>query len=147
MTAEGQKFKKAEQEIETLKIELQKANSENEDLQGRLTITLSELEVKQASLNKMNIGSKTFTNILCSQKSHFDRSGLGYDHGASTSNTKGKIIFVSSAAHTTRHAAHVTNVSSNFNKKNVSRTARTSTCHHCRKKGHIRFLKTTRHII
>ena len=79
LTTEGQKFKKAEQEIETLKIELQKVNSEKEDLQGRLKITLSELEVKQASLNKMNTGSRTRTNILCNQKFPFDRSSLGYN--------------------------------------------------------------------
>ena len=137
LTTEGRKFKKAEQEIETLKIELQKVNSENKDLQGRLKITMSELEVKQASLNKMNTGSKTLTNILCSQKSHFDRSGLGYDHGASTSNAKGKKIFVSSVGHASPHTALSNNVLSNTKKKNVSHTERTSTCHHCGKKGHI----------
>ena len=60
--------------------------AENQDLKGRLKITLSKLEVKQASLNKMDTSSKILTNILGSQKSHFERSGLGYDHGASTSN-------------------------------------------------------------
>ena len=74
---------------------------ENHNLQGRLKITMSELEVKQASLNKMNTGSRTLTNILCSQKSPFDKSGLGHNHGASTSNAKGKTIFVSSVVHTT----------------------------------------------
>lgn len=138
MTTEGQKFKKAEQEIKTLKIELQKVNSVNKDLQGRLKIILSELEVKQASLNKMNTGSRTLINILCSQNSPFDRSGFGYNHGTSTSNAKGKIIFISSVAHTTPYVAHVTNVSGSFKKKNVSRAACTSMCHHCGKKGHIR---------
>ena len=60
--------------------------AENQDLQGRLKITLYELEVKQASLNKMSTSSNILTNILGSQKSHFDRSGLGYDHGTSISN-------------------------------------------------------------
>ena len=113
-------------------------NSEIEDLQGRLKITLSELEVKQVLLNKMNTGSKTLTNILCSQKSPFDRSGIGYDHGASTSNAKSKTIFVSSVAYATPHTALSNNVLSSTKKKNVSHAARTSTCHHCGKKGHIR---------
>ena len=135
LTIESQKFEKAEQEIETMKTELQIIKSEKEDLEGRrLKITLSELEVKQASINKMNIGSKTLTNILCSQKSPFDKSGLGYDHSASTLNAKGKTLFVSSVAHTTPHDAHVTNVSSSFKKKNVSCAVHTSTCHHCGKK-------------
>ena len=134
LTTKGQKFKKVEQEIETLRIELQNVNSENKDLQGRLKITMSELEVKQASLNKMSTGLKTLTNILCNQKSHFDKSGLGYDHDASTSNAKGKTVFVSSVAHATPHTAHIHNVSSSFKNKNVSRAARTSMCHHCRKK-------------
>ena len=87
LTTESQELKKAEQEIETMKMELQIIKYEKEDIQGRLNITLYELEVKQVSLNNMNTGSRTLTNILCNQKSPFDRSGLGYDHGASTSNT------------------------------------------------------------
>eukprot|EP00268_Persea_americana_P055438 TRINITY_DN6442_c6_g1_i5.p1 TRINITY_DN6442_c6_g1~~TRINITY_DN6442_c6_g1_i5.p1 ORF type:complete len:220 (-),score=45.64 TRINITY_DN6442_c6_g1_i5:85-744(-) len=137
LSTDGQKLEKAEKEIMNLKKEIVMVKAENHDLQGRLKITLSELEVKQASLNKMDIGSKILTNILGSQKSHFDRSNLGYDHGASTSNSNGKTIFVSSVAHTTPHAAHVTNVLSSFKKKNVSHTALTSTCHHCGKKEHI----------
>ena len=92
-------------------------NSEIEDLQGRLKITLSELEVKQVLLNKMNTDSKTLTNILCSQKSPFDRSGIGYDHGASTSNAKSKTIFVSSVAYATPHTALSNNVLSSTKKK------------------------------
>ena len=41
-TTEGQKLEKVEQEIETMKTELQIIKSEKEDLQGRLKITLSE---------------------------------------------------------------------------------------------------------
>ena len=109
-------------------------NSEKEDLQGRLKNTLSELEVRQASRNKINTGSRTLPNILCSQKSHFDRSSLGYDHSASTLNTKSKTVFVSSVAHATPHTTLSNNVSSSFKKTNVSRAERISTCHHCGKK-------------
>ena len=66
MTTDGQNFEMAEKEIMNLKKEIVMMKAENQDLQRRLKITLSESEVKQASLNKMNIGSKTFTNILCS---------------------------------------------------------------------------------
>ena len=138
LTTDGQKLEKAEKEIVNLKKEIVIVKAKNQDLQGRLKITLSELEVKQASINKMNTGSKTLTNILCSQKSPFDKSGLSYDHGSSTSNVKGKTIFASGVAHATPHTALSNNVSSSFQKKNVSRAARTSTCHHCGKKGHIR---------
>lgn len=122
-----------------MKTELQIIKSEIENLQGRLKITLSELEVKHAFLNKMNTGSRTLSNILCSQKSPSDRSDLGYDHGASTSNTKDKTVFVSGVAHATPQTALLNNVSSSFNKKKkkMSLIARTSTCHYCGHKGHI----------
>ena len=82
----------------------------------------------------MHTGSKTLTNILCNQNSHFDRSGLGYDHGASTSGTTGYIIFVSSVSDATPHTALSYNVLSSSKKKNVSHAERTSTYHHCGKK-------------
>ena len=75
LTTDGLKLQKAERDVADLKNEIVKMKAENEDLQGRLKITLPELQVKQASLNKMNTGSKTLTNILCGQKSQFDRSG------------------------------------------------------------------------
>ena len=42
----------------------------------------------------MDTGSNTLTKIMGSQKSSFDRSGISYDHGASTLNAKGKIILL-----------------------------------------------------
>ena len=90
--------------------------------------------MKQALINKMDTSSMTLTNNLCSQKSPFDRSGVGYDHGASTSNTKGKTVFVLNVANTTPHVALSNNVLSSTKKKNVSRAIRTPTCHHCGKK-------------
>lgn len=138
LTTDGQKLEKAEKEIMNLKKEIVMVKAGNHNLQERLKITLSELEVNQASLNKMNTGSKFLTNILGSQKSHFDISGLGYDHSASSSNAKGKTIFVSSVAHATPRTALSYNVLSSTKKKSVSQVDRTSTCHHCGKKGHSR---------
>ena len=54
---------------------------------------LSELDTAKASLNRMNTGSKTLDDILCNQKSHTDKHGIGYADGASTSNAKGKNYF------------------------------------------------------
>ena len=70
--------------------------------------------------------------------STFDKSGLDYDHGGSTSNTKCETVIISSVTHTTPHTAHLNNVSSSFKKKNAPRTTRSSTCHHYGMKGHIR---------
>ena len=126
LTTESQKFEKTGHEIQNPKIELQNVKYEKKDMHGRLKITLFELEVKHAFLNKMNTCSKTLANILCSQKSPFDRSSLGYDHGASTSRMKGKTIFASSVANATPRTAHIHNVMSSF-KKRMSRVARIST--------------------
>lgn len=46
LTTESQKLEKAEQEIETMKTKLQIIIFEKVDLQEKLKITLSELEVK-----------------------------------------------------------------------------------------------------
>ena len=66
LTTDSQKFEKVKQELLIMKKEMVIVKAENTDLQGRLKISLFELEVKQASLNKMNTGSKIFTNILYS---------------------------------------------------------------------------------
>lgn len=58
LSTESRKLEKVEQEFEILKTELQIVKIEKEDLKGRLKITLSKLEVKQAVLNKMNTDSK-----------------------------------------------------------------------------------------
>ena len=64
LITDGQKFDMSEKGILNLNKEIVTMKAENQDLKGRLQITLSELEVKQASLNKMNAGSKILTNIL-----------------------------------------------------------------------------------
>lgn len=76
LTTNGKKIENAEKEIVNLKKEIMMVKAENKDLQGRLKITLSELEVKQASLNKMNTSLKILTNILGSQKTHFVKAVL-----------------------------------------------------------------------
>ena len=57
-------------------------------------MVLSELNTAKASLNRMNTESKKLDDILCSQKAHTDRHGIGYPDGASTSNAKGKYCFI-----------------------------------------------------
>ena len=106
LTTKSQRLENVEKEVLSLKKKMVIVNFENKDLQGRLKMTLSELEVKQASLNKMDTGLKTLIDILCSQKSPVDRSGLSYDSGASTSGTKGKIIFFQ-VLHMLFHILHI----------------------------------------
>ena len=82
------------QECDILDSDMQTLKAENSDLNKRLKMVLSKLNIAKASLNRMNTGSKTIDDILCSQKAHTDKSGIGYADRASTSNAKGKNCFV-----------------------------------------------------
>ena len=80
-------------------------------------MVLSKLNTAKASLNIMNTRSKTLDDILCSQKAHTDKHGIGYANGASTSNAKGKNYFVKNSVVTN----HVVSVAKQAPKKhNVS---------------------------
>ena len=57
-------------------------------------MVLSELNAAKVSLNRMNTGSRKLDDIICSQKAHIDKHGVGYVNGASTSNVKGTNCFV-----------------------------------------------------
>ena len=54
LTTDGQELENDEKEVINLKKEIVMMKVENQDLQGRLNITLSELEVKQASFAKQD---------------------------------------------------------------------------------------------
>ena len=87
LTAESQKCDILDSDMKTLQ-------AENSDLNGRLKMVLSEFNTAKASLHRMNTGSKKLDDILCSQKAHTDKQGIGYADGASTSNAKGKNCFI-----------------------------------------------------
>ncbi|RWR78507.1 Protein kinase domain-containing protein [Cinnamomum micranthum f. kanehirae] len=55
LTTEAQKFEKVEQEVVNLKQEIVIVKAENKDLQERLKITLSELEVKQSDVYSFGV--------------------------------------------------------------------------------------------
>ncbi|XXG89760.1 hypothetical protein AAC387_Pa12g1686 [Persea americana] len=81
------------QKCDILDFDMKTLKAENSELNGRLKMVLSELNTAKASLNRMNTGSKTLDDILCSQKTHTDKHGIGYADEASTSNAKGKNYF------------------------------------------------------
>ena len=85
---------KAEKELEVKRQELESCIVEKADLNVKLRMIHTELATAQVSINHMNIGSKKLEEILCSEKSNSSKHGLGYVHGASTSNTFGEFVFV-----------------------------------------------------
>ncbi|XXG47765.1 hypothetical protein AAC387_Pa02g2352 [Persea americana] len=108
--------------------------AENTDMNGKLKMSLSELNTAKASLNSINTGMKVLDNILCSQKSHTDKHGTGNADRASTSTAKGTNCFVEKSVITNP----IVSVTKRAPKKqNVLHPERISTCHHCRIKGHI----------
>ena len=75
LTAKAQKCDLFDHDMKILK-------DENTDLQGRLKMVLSKLDISKASLNRLKIGSKKLDDILYSQKTKTDMHGIGYADGA-----------------------------------------------------------------
>lgn len=124
LTAESQKCDMIDSYMKILKVE-------NVDLNGRLMMVLSELDIA----NKMTTRLKKLDDIMCSQKTKTNKYGIGYAHEGSSFNAKGKnCLFQSSIV--TKHADDVEH--GDAKKKNVSRPDRIPTCHHCGTKGYIR---------
>ena len=98
-------------------------------------MVLSELNAAKVSLNRMNTGSRKLDDIICSQKAHTNRHGIGYTDGATTSNAKGKNYFVKNSVVTN---PIVSVAKKALKKQNVSCPEQIPMCHHCGIKGHIR---------
>ena len=80
-------LKEAEYEVEGLKGELVEAYSK---------IKFLELEIIQANVKVERISIKKLDNMLSSQKSSHDKTGLGYiEEGSSSSEPKKEVRFVS----------------------------------------------------
>ena len=82
-------------------MQLQVAKCEVEGLKGELVeayskIKFLKLEIIQANVMVEHISTKKLDNVLSSQKSSHDKTGLGYtEEGSSSSEPKKEVRFVS----------------------------------------------------
>ena len=63
-------------------------------LESKVAKLENDLNCANATLKKMNIGTKALNEVLGAQKLDNDKVGLGYTSGASTSKAGGKMAFV-----------------------------------------------------
>ena len=95
------KMKKVEEEHRGILVQLKEAKCEVEGLKGELIeayskIKFLELEIIQANVKVEHISAKKLDNVLSSQKSSHDKTGLGYTReGSSSSEPKKEVRFVS----------------------------------------------------
>ena len=89
-----EQVEKASKDLEALKKELIECKAEKADLTGKFKMATSELATTTTSLDHMNKGSKKFDGILSNQVLNSAKHGIGFVHGASTSKSTGKSVFV-----------------------------------------------------
>ena len=95
------KMKKVEQEHRCILVQHKEAKCEVERLKGELVeayskIKFLELEIIQANAKVERISTKKLDNVLSSQKSSHDKTGLGYTGEGSLSNKpKKEVKFIS----------------------------------------------------
>ena len=94
-------MKKVEEKHKGILVQLQESKYEEERLKGELVAAYSkikflELEIIQANVKVECISTKKLDNVLSSQKSSHDKTGLGYTEEGSLSNEpKKEVKFVS----------------------------------------------------
>ena len=94
-------MKKVEEEYKGILVQLKESKCEEERLKGELVapyckIKFLELEIIQANVKVERISTKKLDNVLSSQKSSHDKTGLGYiGKGSSSSEPKKEVKFVS----------------------------------------------------
>ena len=91
------KMKNVEEKHRGILMQLKKAKCEVEGLKGGLVkayskIEFLELEIIQANVKVERISTKTLDNVLSSQKSSYDKTGLGYTREGSSSNEPKKEV-------------------------------------------------------
>ena len=84
------KMKKAEEDYKSLLIRYREAKCEIETLNGELSeaytkVRFLEQEVVQANAKIERVTTKKLDDVISSQKSFLDKSGLGYTGGSSSS--------------------------------------------------------------
>ena len=94
------KMKKVEEEHRCILVQLKEAKCEVEGLKEELVVAYSkikflELEISQANIKVEHISTKKLDNVLSSQKSSHDKTGLSYTgEGSSSSEPKKEVRFV-----------------------------------------------------
>ena len=94
------KMKKVEEEHRCILVQLKEAKCEVEGLKEELVVAYSkikflELEIIQANVKVERIFTKKLDNVLSSQKSSHDKTGLSYTgEGSSSSEPKKEVQFV-----------------------------------------------------
>ena len=94
------KMKKAEEDYRSLLVRYKEAKCEIEILNGELTevytkVKFLELEVVQANAKVERVSIKNLNDVLSSQKTFFDKTGLGYTgESSSTVNIPKEVKFV-----------------------------------------------------
>ena len=94
------KMKKVEEEHKGILVQLKESKREEERLKGELVIAYSkikflELEIIQANVKVERISTKKLYNMLSSQKSSHDKTGLGYiGEKSSSSEPKKEVKFI-----------------------------------------------------
>ena len=83
------KMKKAEEDYRSLLVRYKEAKCEIETLNGELTeaytkVKFLELKVVQANAKVEQVSIKKLDDVLSSQKTFFDKTGLGYTGGSSS---------------------------------------------------------------
>ena len=91
------KMKKVEEEHRCILVQLKEAKCEVEGLKGELVeayskIKFLELEIIQANVKVERISTKKLDNVLSSQKSSHDKTGLGYTRERSSSSEPKKEV-------------------------------------------------------
>ena len=91
------KMKKVEEEHKGILVQLKEAKCEVEGLKGELVeayskIKFLELEIIQANVKVERTSTKKLDNVLSSQKSSHDKTGLGYTGEGSLSNKPKKEV-------------------------------------------------------
>ena len=90
-------MKKVKEEHKCILVQLKEAKCEVKGLKGELVevyskIKFLELEIIQANVKVKRISTKKLDNVLSSQKSSHDKTGLGYTgEGSSSSEPKKKV--------------------------------------------------------
>jgi len=129
---------------------------EKNNLESRIAMLESELNASTIAIKKMNAGTKALDEMLSSQKTASDRTGLGYQASSSvTHKTGGKINFVKAqvidpspqkvkkvqfipTCHNCGIIGHIRPHCNNLRATSYTHTVLIPICHHCGVKGHIR---------